>query len=113
VKEIFAPGDCLKRIASQSKRDNLENLALELILMLSSEANVDFNFFGIHGSIALGMHSNLSDIDIVIYGAENFRKVERAIEKLVGSGELKYVFTNKLDEIKRHKGDLQRESLRL
>lgn len=104
AKEIFTPGDCLKRIASQLRRDDLENLALEFILMLSSEANVDFNFFGIHGSIALGMHSNLSDIDIVVYGAENFRRVERAIENLVANGVLKYIFANKLDKIRRHRG---------
>lgn len=104
VKEIFIPGDCLKRIASQLRRDEMENLALELVLMLSSEANVEFDFFGIHGSIALGMHSNLSDIDIVVYGAGNFRKVEEAIDKLVAMGELKYVFANDLDRIRRHRG---------
>jgi predicted nucleotidyltransferase len=50
------------------------------------------------------MHSQESDIDIVVYGSRNFRKVEEAINKLVGEGTLSYVFSNRLDAARRFKG---------
>jgi len=60
--------------------------------------------FGIHGSIALNMHTAKSDIDLVVYGSKNFRRLETAIDKLVQEGTLKYVFTKKLDKARKHRG---------
>ena len=104
VREVFIPQDCLKRIIAKSHKDKMENLALELVSMLSAEANVDLDFFGIHGSIALGMHTDKSDIDLAIYGAENFRRVEAAVEKLVIEGKIDYVFASELDRVRKYRG---------
>jgi predicted nucleotidyltransferase len=59
--------------------------------------------FGIHGSIALSMHSMKSDIDLVIYGSHNFRSLEKTIERLVEEGTFTYVFTKKIDGMRRHR----------
>ncbi len=59
---------------------------------------------GLHGSIALNMHTAKSDIDLVVYGSKNFRSLEKAINKLVEEGVLKYVFTKKLDRARKHRG---------
>ena len=104
IEEVYIPKDRLQKLAFSSKRDNLQKLALELISMLSAEAKVDFEDFGIHGSIALNMHSASSDIDFVVYGAKNFRKVEKTIEKLVKEGELNYIFKTKVDRIRKYRG---------
>jgi predicted nucleotidyltransferase len=104
IKEVFVPKDCLQKIALSPKKDDIQKLALELISMLSAKAKVDFEDFGIHGSIALNMHSANSDIDFVVYGAKNFRKVEKAIEKLVEKGELSYVFKTRVDRIRKYRG---------
>ena len=60
--------------------------------------------FGIHGSIALGMHTVESDIDLVVYGSRNFRSLERAIDSLVDEGALSLVVTKRLDRLRKHRG---------
>jgi len=60
--------------------------------------------FGMHGSIALNMHTEESDIDFVVYGSGNFRVVEDTIARLVETGTLRYIFGNKLDRARKFKG---------
>ncbi|MDQ7032754.1 MAG: nucleotidyltransferase domain-containing protein [Desulfonauticus sp.] len=75
--------------------------------LLSKESKIPIEDFGIHGSIALNMHTEKSDIDLVIYGSQNFRKLEKTINKLVETKTLSYVFNNRLDAARRFKGRYQ------
>jgi predicted nucleotidyltransferase len=50
------------------------------------------------------MHDVGSDIDLSIYGADNFRRVEETVEKLVSEGALSYVFSTRLDCSRKLKG---------
>ena len=104
ISEVYIPSVCLQKLVFSPKKDDLQRLALELISLISAEAKVDFEDFGIHGSIALNMHSSSSDIDFVVYGSKNFRKVEKAIEKLAQEGEISYVFKTRLDRIRKYRG---------
>ena len=104
VTGVFVPRDRLKALTESKERDGLQELTLEFVQLVSGEAKVPLEDFGVHGSIALGMHSAESDIDIVVYGSRNFRRVEAAIEKLVQEGVLTYVFNNRLDAARRFKG---------
>ncbi len=104
IEKVFDPGGCLRRIMEKEKRDSLQNLAVELVGLLSAEAGVSLGDFGVHGSLALDMHTAESDIDLAVYGAENFRLLEGAIGKLVDEGLLSYVFTRKFDRVRRHRG---------
>jgi len=104
VVEVFVPRERLKAMMEAKERDSLQELTLEFVNLVSSESKVPLEDFGVHGSIALGMHSSESDIDIVVYGSRNFRRVETAIDKLVQAGELTYVFNNRLDVARRFKG---------
>ncbi|MCW4005200.1 MAG: hypothetical protein NWF04_01170 [Candidatus Bathyarchaeota archaeon] len=104
IERVFVPKDCLQAIMKLPSHDNIQTLALELINMLSKESGVPLSDFGMHGSIALNMHSEESDIDFVLYGTENFRKVEAAIDRLVEAGTLRYIFGNKLDRARKFKG---------
>jgi predicted nucleotidyltransferase len=79
-------------------------MTLNFVDFLSGESGIATGDFGVHGSIALNMHTPLSDIDIVVYGSQNFRKLEKTIEKLVEAGTLSYVFNNRLDAARRFKG---------
>lgn len=79
-------------------------MTLDFVELLASESGIATENFGIHGSVALNMHSAKSDIDIVIYGSQNFRRLEKTIEKLVDAGELRYLFSNRLDAARRFKG---------
>jgi predicted nucleotidyltransferase len=79
-------------------------MTLDFVNLLSDESGIAIEDFGVHGSIALNMHSPKSDIDIVVYGAENFRKLEKTVERLVEAKKLSYVVNNRLDAARRFKG---------
>jgi predicted nucleotidyltransferase len=104
IEKAYLPKDCLQRLLAKKRKDPLQKLALELISLLSSESKVPPEDFGIHGSLALNMHTAKSDIDLVVYGSKNFRSLEKAIDKLVEESTLKYVFTKKLDRARKHRG---------
>jgi predicted nucleotidyltransferase len=104
IEKIYVPKECLRRLFEKKRKDHLQKLALELISLLSTESKVPIEDFGIHGSIALNMHTENSDIDLVVYGSKNFRRLEKAIEKFVEEDTLKYVFTKKLDTARKHRG---------
>jgi len=104
IEKVYVPKECLQKLFEKKRKDPLQKLALELISILSTESKVLLEDFGIHGSIALNMHTAKSDIDLVAYGSQNFRNLEKAIDKLVEEGKLKYIFTKKLDITRKHRG---------
>jgi predicted nucleotidyltransferase len=104
IDHVFVPKDCLQVILKLHRYDGIQALAVELISMLSKESGVSLSHFGMHGSIALNMHSEESDIDFVVYGTGNFRVVEETIDRLAAAGTLKYIFGNKLDRARKFKG---------
>jgi len=104
IKKIFVPQKYLEKLVWKKSKDTLQRLALELVSFLSEQSGVDFEDFGIHGSIALNTHTPKSDIDFVVYGSQNFRRLEKTINKLVLEGKLSHVFTNRIDKIRRHRG---------
>ena len=104
IDQVFVPRDCLEKLRKVKNPDDLQTLALSLLELLSKESQIGLENFGIHGSIALNMHSNYSDIDFVIYGSENFRILERTIARLVEAGKLRYVFGNRLEAARKFQG---------
>jgi len=91
-------------LARLKTKDALQEAALALIESLSSKSQIDIKDFGIHGSLALDMHTSKSDIDLAVYGAQNFRRLEATIDRLVDSGTLSYVCKNRIDTARHHKG---------
>jgi len=104
IKRVFVPRECLSALAALKHKDTLQTESIEFIKLLSEKAKLATSDFGIHGSVALNMHTPKSDIDVVVYGARNFRKLERAVDRLVMAGRLSYQFNNKLDAARRFKG---------
>lgn len=107
IKRFYVPSECLQKLRKAEKLDKLQEMTLDFVDLVSNASKVTFEDLGIHGSIALNMHSTRSDIDIVVYGSRNFRRVENAINKLVNEGALSYVFNNRLDAARRFKGRYQ------
>ena len=104
IEHVYVPKDCLAALAKLKQPDTLQKMALDLIHMLSQESGVDMEDFGVHGSIALNMHAPESDIDFVVYGSKNFRKVEQTIAQLVNAGALSYIISNRLDAARKFQG---------
>lgn len=104
VKKVYVPSACLQRLTRLKNRDALEEMTLNLVKLFSKESRISIRDFGVHGSVALNMHKSNSDIDLVVYGARNFRRLERTISRLVDLGKLSYKFSNRLDTARKYKG---------
>jgi predicted nucleotidyltransferase len=104
VKEVFVPKDCLRNLLELRELDTLQKATLDFVDFVSKESGIGKDDFGVHGSVALGMHTPKSDIDIIVYGSKNFRRLENVIDKLVETGKLAYQFNNRLDACRRFKG---------
>jgi hypothetical protein len=104
IKKVFVPKERLRFLTELKHKDSLQKVTLDFINLLSDESGIPIEDFGVHGSVALGMHTPKSDIDIVVYGSRNFRMLEMTINKLVGAGTLSYVFNNRLDAARKFKG---------
>lgn len=104
MKRIYVPKKCLQELFSRKKKDPLEELAVDLAELLSKESKISLDDFGIRGSIALNMHSRKSDIDLAIYGSQNFRKLEKTIDKLENESVTRHIFSTKLDRLRKHRG---------
>ena len=103
IKRVYTPNQCLQKLLRKRQKDSLEAMAVKLTTLLSSASTVQLEDFGVHGSIALGMHTSKSDIDLVVYGAKNFRKLEKAVRKLVKEKVLEYDFSHPLDRLRKHR----------
>lgn len=104
IKKVYVPRDCLSALITLEHKDSMQEAALDFISLLSNESDIDMKEFGVHGSIALDMHTPKSDIDIVVYGSSNFRRLEAIVGRLVEAGTLSYVLSNRLDAVRRFKG---------
>ncbi|MFQ5758684.1 MAG: hypothetical protein ACE5IF_03290 [Candidatus Bathyarchaeia archaeon] len=104
VKSVYVPRECMQELLQTKEKDKLQKLAVELATLLSQESHVLLEEFGIRGSIALGMHTMRSDVDLAVYGAENFRKIEKAVDKLNDESTLSYTFSTKLDRFRKFRG---------
>ena len=107
IQQVFVPRDRLVWLENLPKRDKLQQMALDIINLVSEESSVPLSDLGLHGSIALEMHSPESDIDFVVYGTENFRLVEEAIARLVNFGKLTYIAGNRIEAARKFQGRYQ------
>lgn len=62
--------------------DPLERKALDLAIKISEESCVPLRYFGITGSILLGIHQPFSDIDLTVYGLKNARAVKESLKQI-------------------------------
>ena len=107
IRQVFVPRDRLVWLENLPKRDKLQQMALDIINLVSKESSVPLSDLGLHGSIALEMHSQESDIDFVVYGTENFRLMEEAIARLVNEGKLSYIVGNRIEAARKFQGRYQ------
>jgi len=107
IEHVFVPKDRLVWLQDLKNPDSLQQLALQLIEFVSKESGVAKNDLGIHGSIALEMHAPESDMDFVVYGSQNFRLVEEAIQRLVNEAKFSYIAGNRIEAARKFVGKFQ------
>ncbi len=103
VQKVFVPQTQLQQLLQKLDPNPLEQEAIEVVQLLSETANVSLTEFGLHGSLSTGMSTASSDIDIAIYGGNNFRKVRRTVFQLFKEKKISYLNEIKSDEYRMNK----------
>jgi len=76
----FRPEEKLQELLRAEHPDSLQWSAVELVLLLSELSDVPPDFFGVTGSILLGIHrEEFSDVDLTVYGYSQSLKVKESL----------------------------------
>jgi predicted nucleotidyltransferase len=86
VKKLYKPIEKLQELRGIRELDPLECKALEFVEFLKEETNIPWQSIGISGSIMVRLHRANSDIDAIVYGSQNCRKVYSTLERMLKSG---------------------------
>ena len=82
ISHIYQPSRKLTQLRKAKQLSALEAKALKLATKLKEKAGVPWNAIGVSGSIMAGLTTSTSDIDPLVYGVENSRKVYVALQEL-------------------------------
>ena len=86
VARYYVPQRRLAEIVADPA-DALERETRDLATLLAGAAGLPLEAFGVSGSILLGLHNpEFSDIDLLVYGAENARRLRAVIDGLGREG---------------------------
>ena len=88
--KVLHPEDTVESLLENAMPDKIQIDAITFLQLLI-KAGVEKKYIGITGSLMLDTHNKNSDIDMVVYGRENFYKVRTAIKGLMKKGELNYL----------------------
>jgi predicted nucleotidyltransferase len=86
ITKHYMPIEKIGELRKAKKLTILERKAILLAESLKETSGIPWNSIGISGSIMVGLSTRKSDIDPLVYGAENCRKAYAALEKLVQDG---------------------------
>jgi predicted nucleotidyltransferase len=87
VKRRFDPIQKLRRLRQSKSLDAVENSVVQLASLLKERADVPWNKIGITGSVMIDLRNPESDIDLIVYGSENCRKVHGALRDMLAEGD--------------------------
>ncbi len=83
IIEHYTPKEKLALLRTSHDLTSLETKALQLAETLRNEARIPWDCLGISGSIMAGLTTEKSDIDPLVYGAENCRRAYNALWRLL------------------------------
>ena len=86
IARYYKPSEKLREMLFASKLDAVERAALELATLIRREAGIGLDSIGVTGSILVGLHSESSDIDLVVVGEQSARKAYEALRSLIAEG---------------------------
>ncbi|UCD00498.1 MAG: nucleotidyltransferase domain-containing protein [Promethearchaeota archaeon] len=82
IKKVYTPRNTFKKLLDKNKLSYIEKNSISLCKLLIDEGNLSDNSIGITGSIMIGLNTEDSDIDIIIYGTETSLKFQEKLEQI-------------------------------
>lgn len=82
VVRVYDPRDRIKHIRKNNKSSILYEKITLLTDVFHESCNINYDDMGVTGSCLIGLENETSDIDFIIYGIENHRKVIEAFSRL-------------------------------
>jgi predicted nucleotidyltransferase len=82
IVQVYHPTEKLAQVRDSKNRSPLEEKAYRLAITLKEKADIPWNTIGISGSIMAGLTTDTSDIDPLVYGAENSKKAYKVLQEL-------------------------------
>ncbi|MFH1835257.1 MAG: hypothetical protein ABH851_03610 [Methanobacteriota archaeon] len=79
VGKIIHPNEFLTGLNSAQDLSDHEDRIIRLANLLSKYSKVSLEKFGVTGSVLVEAHTSASDIDLVVYGRDNFEKVRKVV----------------------------------
>ena len=83
VVERYDPVEKLRLLRTSKMRGDLERKVVHLTEELQEASGIPWSSIGISGSVLTGLYTVKSDVDPVVYGAENCRRAYEALENLL------------------------------
>jgi len=82
IAYLLDPVDSLKELRDMgSHLDNLQQTSVDLARLLVEESKIDWSDVGITGSQLVGLHTEKSDVDLVVYGESPARRVYQTLKR--------------------------------
>jgi len=95
----YLPRRKLNRLRKKFQLNKIERQAVLFTDILKREANIPWRSVGITGSILVGLYTDKSDIDIMVYGIKNCLRVCDALQNLLSSKQ--YAYRYEMEDLKR------------
>jgi predicted nucleotidyltransferase len=83
VQKIYDPRQRFRELEQACTRAEIEEDAFAFLCLLQNQAQVPSSALGITGSLLTGLYTDKSDLDAVVFGAENCRSVYRALLRML------------------------------
>ncbi|MBS7637657.1 nucleotidyltransferase domain-containing protein [Candidatus Bathyarchaeota archaeon] len=84
ISKIYEPAAKVLELVKKPHLDQVEIQALEFLKILHDSSNV--GKLGLSGSILVGLHTENSDIDVIVYGRKNCLIVYESLTQLMQEG---------------------------
>ncbi len=86
ILKVYKPSERLKELLKTHELDSVEESALELALSIKEESGIQLESVGVTGSVLVGLHREDSDLDLVVVGEREGRRVYEAMRSLFEKG---------------------------
>jgi len=85
IRHHYNPVNYLRKLRQKKQLTKFETATLHFAELLKKNAEVSWNALGVSGSLLVGLHTPKSDIDLIVYGAQNCYKVYDSLKTLVNN----------------------------